>query len=156
MEVVALADIVLLVGMAAMEAAHQLVPTGHRQLAVEAAEVVVVRTKQTSTVPALGSIMAAAEAAVLVCLALAATAQVVAEDHRAVAVARLEALVGLAGRLPVVAMQEQEAHTVVALAGLATTKTTAHMGLLPTALSVLSASSGVLVAPIRLTPQTSN
>jgi len=74
MEVVALADIVLLVGMAAMEAADQLAPAGHRQLAVEAAEAVVVRTKQTYTAPALGSIMAAVAEVALVCLALAATA----------------------------------------------------------------------------------
>jgi hypothetical protein len=79
MAVVALADIVLLVGMAAMEVTDQLAPTGHRQLAVAVVVAVVGHTNQTSLAPALGSIMAVVAAVALAYLALAVTAQVAAE-----------------------------------------------------------------------------
>jgi hypothetical protein len=111
---------------------------------------------KTISAPALGSFgleRVAAELDYLV-LALAALA-VPVELHLVI---RLVAAVGRLGVAVVVllAMLATLAHMEVGLAGLASTKTAAHMGLLPTALSVLSASSGVLVAPIRQTPQTSN
>ncbi len=150
-----LVGIVPMVEMAETQAADQLAPTAHRQLAVAVEVVVVGHTKQTSTVPALGSIMAVAVVAELDCLALAVTAQVAAEEYRAVAEAELEALVGQA-EAPPLEMLAPVAHTAVALAGMDTTKTLAPMVQVVAAASALSASSGALVAPIRRTPQTSN
>jgi hypothetical protein len=72
-----------------------------------------------------------------------------------VAEAELEALVGQA-EAPALEMLAPEAHMAVALAGMGTTKTLAPMVQVVAAASVPSASSGVLVAAIRQTPQTSN